>query len=47
MDFLERHTIGSTGVATKSGSDLQKENNDIMSELLDELMNDEGKFYEI
>jgi len=47
MDFLERHTIGSTGVATKSGSDLQKENNDIMSELLDELMNDEGKFYEM
>jgi hypothetical protein len=46
-DFLERHTVGGAGVSTKVGSDLNKENNDVMSELLDDLMNDESKFYEM
>jgi hypothetical protein len=45
-DFLERHTSGVAKIHNQC-SDVQKANDDIMSEILDDLMNDEGIFCEM
>ena len=47
MDFLERQTTRAVGVLRNDGVAEEKTTDDVMSELLDDLMNDEGIFYEM
>ena len=44
MDFLERHT---SGVQAIENSEILETNNDCMAEVLDDVMNDEGEYFEM